>query len=127
MERGASFKIIFRGCLVIRPTRNKKNQSHNFENSVEGGADNSWDGVLHLLSAEDESLLHGWNAFLLFDALFYPGYLNETGPSFSNLFTPCPCIQYVDYIRVQTRLRREKLPGCVCLGKCEGCAVRSIV
>jgi hypothetical protein len=31
--------------------------------------------LLHLLSAEDESLLDGWDAFFFFNALFYPGHL----------------------------------------------------
>ena len=42
---------------------------------VEGVREPGSGPVLHLLSAEDESLLDGWDAFLFFDALFYPGDL----------------------------------------------------
>lgn len=39
------------------------------------------DGSVHLLSAENQTLLDGWDAFLLFYALLYAGHLRFTDVS----------------------------------------------
>lgn len=68
MQRRAALEVVFFGRLIIRPSGSCLVSPGCYlimwEN--EGRRQHA-----HLLAAEDESLLHGWDAFFLLDALFY--------------------------------------------------------
>lgn len=84
MERGTAFEVIFCGCLVIRPINREKRLATSLRRAQGLSASYNRNEGLHLLSAEDESLLDGWNALLLFDALLYPRHLRRK-PFFSKM------------------------------------------
>lgn len=69
MEGGATFELVLRSSLVVVPVLSALSV---FPRSC---LRSLVEGTLHLLAAEDEALLCGWDAFLFLDALLDAGDL----------------------------------------------------
>lgn len=73
MQRRTTFKVIFRGRLVVRPF---SFHQHSCQLAVQKKRREEGCDDVHLLSAEDQSLLDRGDAFFLLDALLYSGHLD---------------------------------------------------
>jgi len=74
MQRRAAFKVVFRCRFVVRPVFFQRSCKLVVQTRKEEVVVVGWRDV-HLLSAENQSLLDRRDAFFLFDAFLYSGDL----------------------------------------------------